>query len=384
MPKKVFVSGCYDMLHSGHVAFFREASQFGELYVGIGSDSTIEKLKGRKTINSDAERLFIVSAVKYVKEAFINRGEGILDFSDEIRKLKPDLFVVNEDGHSPLKESLCTQLGIEYKILERVPAAGLPGRSTTALRSDNNNLLPYRIDIAGTWIDQPYVNKVMPGSCMTLSIEPSIEFNERSGMATSTRKKAFELWGPSLPLGHPEKLAKTLFRYDNEPGKEEISGSQDSIGLTVPGLCHFYFDKNTYWPSKMDIVDDEETLSWLEDHIFMVTLWPRKDGYDATGGASITRENVEKLTSAAMNCYQAILKKDLKLFGRYVVESFQAQTALFPNTLDDEIRQIIRKYSSRALGWKLSGAGGGGYLILIADKPIENTIQIKARRKAGY
>ena len=57
MIKKIFVSGCYDMLHSGHVAFFEEAAQYGDVYVGIGSDSTINKLKARKTINSAAERL---------------------------------------------------------------------------------------------------------------------------------------------------------------------------------------------------------------------------------------------------------------------------------------------------------------------------------------
>jgi cytidyltransferase-like protein len=384
MPKKVFVSGCYDMLHSGHVAFFKEASQYGDLYVGIGSDATINQLKGRPTVNSDSERLFMVKAVRYVTEAFINSGEGIIDFREEISRIQPDFFIVNEDGHSPLKEQLCKELGIEYKILERIPEAGLPARSTTALRTDNTNLLPYRIDLAGTWIDQPYVNRVLPGSCITLSIEPTIEFNERSGMATSTRKKAYELWGPSLPLGHPEKLAKTLFRYDNEPGKEEISGSQDAIGLCVPGICHFYFDENQYWPSKIDILNDEETLRWLEKHIFMVTLWPRKGGYDATGGAAITVENVRKLTTAALNCYHAIQKKDLKAFGRYVIESFEAQTTLFPNTLTDEISGIIDQYRNRALGWKLSGAGGGGYLILISDKHIENTIQIKARRKAGY
>ena len=39
--KKVFVSGCYDLLHSGHVAFFAEAAKLGDLYVGIGSDRTI-------------------------------------------------------------------------------------------------------------------------------------------------------------------------------------------------------------------------------------------------------------------------------------------------------------------------------------------------------
>ena len=41
MVKKVFVSGCYDLLHSGHVEFFRQAAEYGDLYVGIGSDATI-------------------------------------------------------------------------------------------------------------------------------------------------------------------------------------------------------------------------------------------------------------------------------------------------------------------------------------------------------
>lgn len=382
--KKVFVSGCYDMLHSGHVAFFKEASQYGDLYVGIGSDKTIESLKGRKTINSDSERLFMVNAIKYVTEAFINAGDGILDFKEELKKVQPDIFIVNEDGHSPIKATLCKEQGIEYKILERVPEPGLPGRSTTMLRNDKPDSLPYRIDLAGTWIDQPYVNSIYPGSCMTISIEPTQEFNERSGMASSTRKKAYDLWGPSMPIGHPVKLAETLFRYDNEPGKKEISGSQDSIGLAVPGLCYFSFSRNTYWPSDITMVDDEGILSWLENQIYMVTLWPRKDKYDATGGAQITETNVKNLTSAAEKCYQAILKKDLKEFGHFVVKSFEAQTTLFPNTLNEEIKKIIDHYKDKVLGWKLSGAGGGGYLVLISEHPVENAIKIKIRRKAGY
>ena len=50
--KKVFVSGCFDLLHSGHVAFLTEAASFGDLYVGIGSDKTIFELKGRAAINT--------------------------------------------------------------------------------------------------------------------------------------------------------------------------------------------------------------------------------------------------------------------------------------------------------------------------------------------
>lgn len=103
--KKVFVSGCYDMLHSGHVAFFKEASQYGDLYVGIGSDKTIEELKHHKTVYSEKERLYMVKAIRYVKDAFINPGSGMLDFVDTLDMVKPDIFVVNSDGGSDVKEN---------------------------------------------------------------------------------------------------------------------------------------------------------------------------------------------------------------------------------------------------------------------------------------
>ena len=116
----------------------------------------------------------------------------------------------------------------------------------------------------------------------------------------------------------------------------------------------------------------------------MITLWPRKNEYDVTGNTRITEANVLKLTSAAKKCYDAILEKNLKKFGHYVIESFNAQTTLFPSTLNDEIRKIIDQYKDKVHGWKLSGAGGGGYLILIAEKPVKKAIRIKIRRKAGY
>ena len=74
MPKKVFVSGCYDLLHSGHVEFFRQASQFGDLYVGIGSDATYLEYKHRQPMFPQEERLFMVKSIRYVKEAYINQG----------------------------------------------------------------------------------------------------------------------------------------------------------------------------------------------------------------------------------------------------------------------------------------------------------------------
>ncbi|MFL7869846.1 MAG: adenylyltransferase/cytidyltransferase family protein, partial [Anaerolineales bacterium] len=226
MAKKVFVSGCFDMLHSGHVEFFRDAAQYGDVYIALGSDKTIFDLKGRTTFNSEQERLFMVKSVSFVKDAFISSGSGILDFEAELRAMMPDYFVVNADGHIPEKRDLCRELGVEYIILERKPHSGLEARSTTELRQ--RDFLPYRIDLAGGWLDQPFVSKHYPGPVITISLEPTLEFNERSGMASSTRRHARELWGHKIPPGNYEKLAKVLFCYDNPPGTEVISGSQDS------------------------------------------------------------------------------------------------------------------------------------------------------------
>ena len=377
--KKVFVSGCFDMLHSGHVAFLQEASQYGDLYVGLGSDKTIRELKGRETINSEEERVFMLNALDCVQKVIVNRGSGLMDFSDEMKVLKPDIFIVNEDGHTPAKENLCKELGVKYKILKRIPYANLPARTTTDLRSIRP--VPYRIDLAGTWIDQPYVSKYCPGAAITVSIEPTIEFNERSGMATSTRKKAIELWNNQLPLEKPEKLAKTLFRYDNDPGTTEVSGSQDSIGITMPGINKFYYDKGKYWPSKFETISDPDIIKWLEERLYMKTLWPRPADFNVLSETKINRKNVMALTEAADFTWEGLKAKSMNLFSIGFLNSFNAQVKMFPKMLTPEIAKEIDKYKNQALAWKLSGAGGGGYLILISEKNIPDSIRIKIRIK---
>ncbi len=377
--KKVFISGCYDMLHSGHVAFLNEAASYGDLYVGIGSDATIRELKGRDTIYPQEERKYMIDAIRSVKECRINRGSGILDFLPELDDIKPDIMVVNEDGATPEKEILCEERGIEYIVLKRIPYQNLPRRSTTSLRKVPR--MPYRIDIAGTWIDQPYVSQYHPGPAILTSIEPTLEFNERSGMASSTRRAAYDLWPGGLPVGHPERLARMLFYHDNPPGTEEVSGSQDSLGIMLPGLNRVYYDGNGYWPAEIESVHDEEILTWLEKRLCMVTLWPRPEGYNVLKNTNINTENVKKLTTAAENCWQALLDRNLEKFGQYFKESFEAQITMFPQMVNDKIMDVIKKYKNEACGWKLSGAGGGGYLILVTDNHIPNTIEIKIRRR---
>lgn len=384
MKKKVFVSGCYDMLHSGHVAFFKEASRYGDLYVGIGSDKTIEELKNRKTVYSEKERLYMVKAIRYVTDAFINPGSGMLDFLDTLDIVKPDVFVVNSDGGSDVKRNLCKERGIEYVELQRVPDAGLEARSTTSLRSGVKSRLPYRIDIAGTWIDQPYVSQYGAGWALTASIEPTVEFMERGGMSTSTRNAAKKIWPYELPDYNEEMLARLLFCFENDPeNKGHVSGAQDAIGICMSGLTRHYYD-NRYWPDRIESCHDEDILSWLESHIVLVPMFPRRPGCSVVEGKDITPEKVKDLTDAADRCWDAIMAKDLDAFARAFRDSFNAQVAMFPAMMQPGVAECIDKIRDKALAWKMLGAGGGGHLALVLpDNAVlsDDMIPVKIRRR---
>jgi cytidyltransferase-like protein len=377
MRKKVFVSGCFDMLHSGHIRFLEEAATYGDVCVGLGSDKTIMELKGRPPVNTQAERKYMVEALRHVKKCYVNSGSGIMDFVVELKRVSPDIFLVNEDGNTPAKSELCRTLGIQYVVLQRTPRAGLPARSTTSLRKECR--IPYRLDLAGGWLDQPFVSKLGAGPVLTINLEPSIEFNKRSGMASSTRHRAVELWETDIPEGDRVKLAKTLFAYENPPGTIQFSGSQDAIGIVFPGLNRLDYDGN-YWPDKITTVRVEKILSWLEQHLFLIPLGPRKGSFNVFKGKKITAQNTRALASAANNCWRAIRKMDIVEFGRQFRASFEAQSCLFPAMVNDTVMAAIQRYESESFGWKLSGAGGGGYLVLVGNGPIEGAIKIKIRR----
>lgn len=383
--KKVFVSGCYDMLHSGHVAFFKQASAYGDLYVGIGSDATIELLKHRKTVYSERERLYMVKAIRYVTDAFINLGSGMMDFIDTVDKVKPDIFVVNSDGGSDVKREFCQKRGIEYVVLEREPDAGLQARSTTSLRQGVASHLPYRIDIAGTWIDQPYVSQYGNGWAITASIEPTVEFMERGGMSTSTRNAAKKIWPYELPNYNEEMLAKLLFCFENDPENEgHISGAQDAIGICMSGVTRHYYDGH-YWPSRIESCHDEAVLSWLESHVCIVPMFPRRPGCSVIEGKDVTPEKVNALTSAADRCWEAMLARDLNDFAAAFADSFDAQVAMFPAMMQPGVQEHIDHWRDKALAWKMLGAGGGGHLALVMEHiPEEGVIPIKIRRKDSF
>jgi cytidyltransferase-like protein len=133
--KRVVVTGTYDWFHSGHVRFFEECSQLGDLYAVVGHDDNIRLLKGEgHPLLSQDERLYVVASCRYVKQAMISSGHGWMDAEPEMALIRPHIYAVNEDGDKPEKRAFCAEHGIEYVVLTRTPKEGLPRRSSTDLR----------------------------------------------------------------------------------------------------------------------------------------------------------------------------------------------------------------------------------------------------------
>ena len=147
----------------------------------------------------------------------------------------------------------------------------------------------------------------------------------------------------------------------------------------MPGLNRLYYS-GEFWPSRLESILDDDLMGWIEQRLWLIPLYPRHNGYNVLDNTAITPENAKRLSDASDKCWSAIQSKDSKVFGEAMKESFEAQIRMYPNMVSEDIFETIDEYKNGALGWKLSGAGGGGYLIFVSETPIKNGIQIRIRR----
>jgi cytidyltransferase-like protein len=374
--KKVLVSGCYDLLHAGHIAFFKTASQYGELYVSVGKDENLLKLKGKKPYFSQEERVYMVGAVRYVTEAFVASGDGMLDFEEDMKRIKPDYFVVNSDGFTEGKRRLCEENKVELIVLERIPEEGLPARSSS--QSKKELKFPYRLCLAGGWMDQPWVSEVHRGPCVVVQIWPDYDFNDRSGMATSSRKIAAELWGGKMPEGDQVRNAKLLFGAENPPGSEYISGSQDQLGILLPGANRLDYD-GKFWPGNIESVVDAETCDWLSRVLHLVPLIPRPEGYNPLIEKHLTVENVKELGYSGELCWEGIIERNVQKLGEGMKRTFLSWRKMLPYTVPDWVLMEMETNWFPNYPGAITSGSGGGYVIVASEAEIPGALKIKVK-----
>ncbi len=375
--EKVLVSGCFDLLHPGHVAFLNEAASYGQLHVRAGSDQNVFDLKGHRPKFSEGERVYMLNSLECVADARVSSGTGMLDFEPDLVSLAPARFVVNEDGHTEGKQELCEKHGVEYVVLKRVPAEGFAARSSSGLKAElAAEQMPYRLCLAGGWLDQPWVSSLSAGPVVVVQIDPREDFLERAGLATSTRRTALELWGDQLPAQDPEQAARMLFAYENQPGSDYVSGSQDALGLMLPGVNKLNF-AGGYWPESIEGIRSRETAEWLSSVLRLVPIGPRPDGYDPLLEQNLSAAGAARLAAAGELAWQGIAGHDIELFGAGLNQTVEAWRQLLPATVSDELMQVRSAYSDHA-GSCFSGSGGG-YLMVVTETDLPGSLRIQVR-----
>jgi hypothetical protein len=248
--------------------------------------------------------------------------------------------------------------------------------------------IPYRIALAGGWIDQPFVssrNPSPPGSMVVVAVEPDFRFMDMCGMATSTRKVAARLWGGRLPDRSPEDLVRELYAAENE-GKAEPSGSQDMIGLVYPGVSRIDYDASRdggIFPVNVESNNDPAVASWFERVVQVVPVSPRPAGYSPLGVKRIEPGWVRRLGESGAACFDAIVARDLRALQAAMNECMLCWEALLPGTvahsaLTVDLKALLAHYQAEYGGAMYSGCGGG-YLYVATEREVPGAFRVRVR-----
>ena len=248
--------------------------------------------------------------------------------------------------------------------------------------------IPYRLALAGGWIDQPFVsrhNPDPPGSMVVVALEPQFYFMDRCGMGTSTRKVARQLWGDRLPQDDPARLVRQLYEAENRD-RPEPSGSQDMAGLIYPGINRLDYDytwEGGYFPAHVESCNDPEVARWLGEVIHILPIAPRPAGYNPLGVKNLDPEWIRRLGQSGKDCYAASLRCDAAALGAAVNECMRCWEALLPHTvrhpsLTVDLAGLMEVYQKRYAGAMYSGCGGG-YLLVVSEQPVPGALHAQVR-----
>lgn len=252
--------------------------------------------------------------------------------------------------------------------------------------------LPYRLALAGGWIDQPFVSKYnasSPGSMVVVCVEPEFWFMERAGICIGTRNIAMRLWDGRLPEGDSAELVQQLYEEENK-GKTEPSGSQDMIGLVYPGVSRLDYDfahRGGVFPRRIESNNDPQVAQWLASVIHILPVNQRPEGYNPLEVRNLDPSWIARLGRTGRDCYDAIVARDIGALGRSMNECMRCWEAILPGTVRHRTIQIdlpglLKHYQSKYPGAMYSGCGGG-YLYVVSQDPVPGSFAVRVRIKSS-
>jgi len=248
--------------------------------------------------------------------------------------------------------------------------------------------IPYRLALAGGWIDQPFVsrhNPVPPGSMVVVNVDPQFPFMDRAGMCGSTREVALRIWNGSLPEGAPACLVRELYEAENN-GRTNPSGSQDMIGLIYPGINRLDYDFSAHggvFPAHIQSLNSALHARWLERVVHVLPIAQRPDGYTPIGKMNLDPKWIARLGQTGRDCFSAIHEMDAAALGASFNDCMECWEAILPDTvchpaIKADLPGLLRFYQTQYSGAMYSGCGGG-YLFVVSNTPVPGAFKIKIR-----
>ena len=332
--KKVFVSGCYDILHGGHIEFFRQAKSLGDyLIVCFASDAVYEKYKGRKSALPEKHKKYLLENVSVIDEVVMgeNLDDPIFDFKDIFIKLKPDILVSTEDDrNADKKREFCKEHGAVYMQLKKELHFERISTTEIRMRISAPEEIPLRVDFAGGWLDVPKFSR--PGAfVVNCTIEPKVSLKN---------------WKYKIGSGLGGSAGYQFLSGKDCVVSELMSGVgwQDPAVIIETGLC--------VWRSgQKPILEAKINPDFLIGK--MALLWNKEK--NKTEDNTNVKRNYNKIEEASKIACSGVYKKSLKMICEAVDLSYKVQIK--------EGMMKLPKYNE--LAKKYCGGGHGGYALYI-------------------
>jgi cytidyltransferase-like protein len=333
--KKIFISGCYDILHGGHIQFFKEARALGDhLTVCFASDNVLWEHKKRRSSIPQDHKLALMTALDIVDQVVIGDCSELgLDFKNHFLSIKPDILAVTEDDqYAEAKRALCAEVGAEYIVLPKTPPQFTPVSTTSIVRNIRTPAYaPLRVDFAGGWLDVPrYARK--GAFIVNCAISPLVSltnwcYEQQSGLGGSGA------W--ALLNG-------------NDGVESELNlgvGWQDPAIIRETGLC--------VWRSgEKPVLHFKRNGDFLHGHM---ALHYTNIPHDTPSNADNDRD-YDLIEAAGRRAKEAVIEANLTKLGEAVSLSYEMQLKEGMRPLPEVEGCIGRKYS---------GGGWGGYALYL-------------------
>jgi hypothetical protein len=220
---------------------------------------------------------------------------------------------------------------------------------------------------------------------VVVSVVPDGWYMERAGMATGTRNVALRIWPGGLPDRPRAELVRELYEAENQ-GRAEPSGSQDMIGLIYPGVSRLDYDfqhAGGIFPRHIESACAPEIVDWLARVIHVLPVAPRPAGYNPLGEKNLDPHWIERLGRSGQDCYDAIVRCDVRALGASMNECMACWQAILPHTVrhpvvTTDLAGLLGHYQQRYAGAMYSGCGGG-YLFVASEQPVPSTLHVTVR-----